>query len=179
VKLKFSASIFTNIFDNVLRVLFMNNLPHTSECLPLVRQINFSSALKSDWQKESKEHLVLIIDENQITNKKLSDLNLQNLDVHLSSAVSEWLQVSNFEGKWLQCQSIPCPNKLVAKTITLLGSGSQKTESAARARQIGIKIGEEIASGKFSSLKITGCSDFYVHRVFVQSNWHWCFVRAL
>jgi leucyl aminopeptidase len=134
--------------------------PFVSDCLPKIKTLIVSSSQKNDWQVQKCPNLVVLIDEDHIANKKIVHTALQTIETALQGAITEWIEATDFEGKWLQLSTFLCPNKSIASTITLVGCGKKKTEPAARARQLGIRVSEELAAGKFSSIKVTGTTDF-------------------
>ncbi len=103
--------------------------------------------------------LVLVADESNIQDKKIQSPELASLDAELGGAVTELVNLGDFEGKWLQCTTTLINQKAVAKRILLVGTGNKQTEAPARARQIGILIAEESQKLKINEVAVVGTSN--------------------
>lgn len=95
---------------------------------------------------------VAVVDENQISDKSLKCIKLDNFDSEISRMVGS----GDFEGKWLQV-AIGFSHVKNARII-LLGFGKKTNEIPAKARHIGLKIAEEISKLKTRTLKVVATS---------------------
>ena len=126
--------------------------------LPPVKSVTVSSSQSLD--NVSADVAVVIIDETDLEKGSIKNQDLQALDTTLGGVVAALTALKDFEGKWLTTAVTLCPVSRIAKRILLVGAGQKTDELSARARQIGLKISEEVARFKSSKVSLCGTSQF-------------------
>lgn len=124
--------------------------------LPPVKQLNFSAT--SSLANLSADVAVVILDESDLEKGKIKSADLQNIDSQLSGAVSALVALEDFEGKWLSTTVTLCQQASAAKRVLLVGAGKKFDEKPARARQVGLKVAEEVAKFKAARVSVSGTS---------------------
>lgn len=125
--------------------------------LPMLKPVSVEH--KPSVKQLGSDLVAVLIDEDQIADGKLTDLRLQKLDQELGGLVSNLVTLGDFTGKWAQLT----PTTLKAGTeiaprFVLVGAGKKTDRSPARARELGLKIGESFADRKIAKVALTGTS---------------------
>jgi leucyl aminopeptidase len=125
--------------------------------LPMLKPV--SVQYKSSVKQLGSDLIAVIVDEDQIGDGKLVDPTLQKLDQDLGGVVSDLAALGDFTGKWAQLvPTIRKKDSEIAPRVLLVGAGKKTDRSPARAREMGLKIGEFFGDKKIKSVALTGSS---------------------
>jgi leucyl aminopeptidase len=130
--------------------------------LPKLKLVSLEFA--STWNDAQADLCVVIAEEGDFSEGRVSSPALAKLDADVGLVISELASLKDFEGKWLQAAATLSPSKTLAKRVLCLGAGKKTDRSPARARQIGVRIGEEVAkmgAGKVSKVVVNGSSRLF------------------
>jgi leucyl aminopeptidase len=127
--------------------------------LPVIKTVQFRQT--PTLANLATRLLVIIADESHIEQKKITSAELTSIDLELGGAVGELVDLGDFEGKWLQTATTLSPRKAIAQRLIVIGAGKKDDQLTARARQLGILIGEESQKMKANQVAIVGSSRFY------------------
>jgi leucyl aminopeptidase len=116
---------------------------------------------RSTWSDAQADLCVIVADETDFVDGKPTSPILAKLDADVGLVVSELAALKDFEGKWLQVAFTLCPQKNLARRVLLIGAGKKTDVAPARARQIGVKLGEEIARLKVAKVVVNGSSRLF------------------
>lgn len=122
--------------------------------LPTIKRVQFHEA--SSLTNLGARLLVVVANETDINQKQLSAPELQAIDLDLGGAVQELVDLGDFEGKWLQTATTLIATKSIAQRVLVVGAGKKNDQLPARARQIGLLIGEESQKMKANQVAIVG-----------------------
>jgi len=129
--------------------------------LPKLKPVAFES--RSDWSAAGADLCVLLADEGEFDGGKITSKALVGLDADLGGVVGELAAIKEFEGKWLQVATSLSGDKAIARRVLVIGGGKKTDQLPARARQIGVRIGEELAKLKGPKVVISGTSRFFTN----------------
>lgn len=124
--------------------------------LPPVKQLNFS--VTPTLANGSADVVVVVLDESELEKGKIKSSDLQALDGQLGGAIASLVALQDFEGHWLSTTVTLCQQPTTAKRVLLVGAGKKTDEKPARARQLGIKISEEVIKFKAARVSVCGTS---------------------
>ena len=112
----------------------------------------------STWKNAGADLCAVVVDESAIKDGKIDLARLKEIDADLGHVIQEWADLKEFKGSWLQSVSSLCPQKAVAKRVLVVGTGLLKDQKTARARQVGLKIAEEVLKTESSKICVVGAS---------------------
>jgi leucyl aminopeptidase len=113
--------------------------------LNLKKRRKIKVSLSSDLVKS--QAIFVFVDDTQKEKKELiKTLNASHKSLALM--VSKLLEVGDFEGKWLQTSSSLFDMGAETKRVILIGTGHKTTYARSRARQLGLKMAEEVLKFK-------------------------------
>lgn len=127
--------------------------------LPSLKPVHVSA--KSSVNQLSSELLVVVADESQIQDKSLAAPELKRLNDELGGVLSEIVELGDFSGKWLQTSVTLSKTPEVAKRILLIGAGKKADRTAARAREMGLKVGEFVTEKKLGQVALLPLASSY------------------
>jgi leucyl aminopeptidase len=127
--------------------------------LPPLRPLKLQS--RADWTNTSSELCIVVADETDFESGKIKATALQGIDAALGGVVAELAQLKDFEGKWLQSANTLPRESSAAKRVFLVGGGKKNDQLLARARQLGVRIGEELSKSKATQVVVVGSSRLF------------------
>jgi leucyl aminopeptidase len=128
----------------------------TAMPLPKIKPVQLQA--NTTWKTANAEICAVVVDESSIKDGKLEDARLKEIDADLGGAIAELVALGEFKGSWQQSVISLTPAKGLAKMVLLVGAGTLKDQLPARARQVGLKICEQLLKTEAHKVCVLGSS---------------------